>query len=282
MPCPRLVARLAGVWLLVTSMLLGACGGDDQDSDTTTPATGQVSVSGSMTVFAAASLTDAFAEIATAMRNANPDLEITYNFGGSQQLVTQLADGADADVFASANAAQMTAAEDAGVIASESTVFIRNRLAIIVPADNPAGIDDPGDLANDDLKLVVAHPDVPVGRYTLEMLDKMSSGPKYGEAFRSEVESNVVSQEDNVRQVVTKVQLGEADAGIAYVSDVTPDLTDDVTIIEVPDEHNIIAEYPIAAVSDGDAELAQAFIDFVLSDDGQAILEGWGFTALDR
>ena len=185
-------------------------------------------------------------------------------------------------MFASANMTQMTAAEDAEVIAGEPTIFIRNRLAIIVPADNPAGVEDPGDLATDGLKLVVAHPDVPVGRYSLDMLDKMSADPQYGESFRSEVEANIVSQEDNVRQVVTKVQLGEADAGIVYVSDVTPDVADDVTIIEVPTEHNIIAEYPVAAVADGNAELAQAFIDFLLSDDGQAILEQWGFTRLDE
>jgi molybdate transport system substrate-binding protein len=285
----RLVSRIVGAWLLVALMLVAACGGEDDDPAPTatssgagTISTNQSSVSGSITVFAAASLTDAFGEIATAMSNANPDLEITYNFGGSQQLATQLSDGANADVFASANMTQMTAAEDAEVIAGEPTIFIRNRLAIIVPADNPAGVEDPGDLAADGLKLVVAHPDVPVGRYSLDMLDKMSADPQYGESFRSEVEANIVSQEDNVRQVVTKVQLGEADAGIVYVSDVTPDVADDVTIIEVPTEHNIIAEYPVAAVADGNAELAQAFIDFLLSDDGQAILEQWGFTRLDE
>ena len=114
------------------------------------------------------------------------------------------------------------------------------------------------------------------------MLDKMSADPQYGESFRSEVESKIVSQEDNVRQVVTKVQLGEADAGIVYVSDVTPDVADDMTIIEVPTDLNIIAEYPVATVADGNAELAQAFIDFLLSDEGQTILEHWGFTALDE
>lgn len=262
--------RIACSLLVTLALLTGACGddGDSGDAD-----------SGQLTVFAAASLTDAFADIATAINEQYPDLDITYNFGGSQQLVTQLAEGADADVFASANMAQMTAAQDEDVIAGEPVIFIRNRLAIIVPSDNPAGLDEPADLATDGLKLVVANPSVPVGRYTLDMLDHMSTDPGYGTSFREDVESNIVSQEDNVRQVVTKVQLGEADAGIVYVSDVTADVADDVTIIEVPAEHNIIAEYPIAPVVDGNADRAQIFIDFVLSDEGQAILTAHGFTA---
>jgi molybdate transport system substrate-binding protein len=271
-------SRFAAIWLLVAAVLLGACGGDDDGS----PPSGQASTSGSLTVFAAASLTDAFAEIATAMTDAHPDLEIAYNFGGSQQLATQLADGADADLFASANMTQMTATQQAGVIDGEPVIFTRNRLAIVVPADNPAGFSEPADLANDDLKLVVANADVPAGRYTLEMLDKMSADPTFGADFRATVEANIVSTESNVRQVVTKVQLGEADAGVVYVSDITPDVADDVTIIEVPDAFNVVAEYPIAPVADGNAELARAFIDFVLSTEGQAILQVWGFTALDR
>ena len=233
---------------------------------------------GDLTIFAAASLTDAFGEMQEVLEEANPDLSIEYNFAGSQQLATQLAEGADADVFASANASQMTAAADAGVIDGEPVVFVRNRLAIIVPADNPAGLETPADLANDGVKLVVAAEAVPVGGYTLDVLDLMSADPEFGADFRSRVEANFVSHEDNVRQVVTKVQLGEADAGVVYVSDVTPDVREDVTIIEIPEAFNVIAQYPVAPVVDGDAELAQAFIDFLLSPAGQAILEEWGFT----
>jgi molybdate transport system substrate-binding protein len=261
-------------------MLFGACGGDDEAASIAP--TEQASMSGSLTVFAAASLTDAFGEIATAMTAAYPELAITFNFGGSQQLATQLADGADADLFASANMTQMAAGQAADVIDGEPVIFIRNRLAIVVPADNPAGLSKPGDLANDDLKLVVANAEVPVGRYTLEVLDKFSADQQFGADFRSTVEANIVSEESNVRQVVTKVQLGEADAGIVYVSDITPDVADDVTIIEIPDAFNVVAQYPIAAVADGNAELAQAFIDFVLSDEGQTILQKWGFTTLDQ
>jgi molybdate transport system substrate-binding protein len=268
-----------------------ACGDDDgadptsTTSDNPAEATGEVDVptglEGNLTVFAAASLTDAFGEMQDALEDANPELSIEYNFGGSQQLVTQLAEGADADVFASANASQMMAAADAGTIDGEPVVFVRNRLAIIVPADNPAGLEEVADLANDGVKLVVAAESVPVGAYTLEVLDNVSADPEYGVDFRSQVEANFVSLEDNVRQVVTKVQLGEADAGVVYVSDVTPDVRDDVMLIEIPEEFNVIASYPVASVLDGDRELAQAFIDFLLSPAGQAILEAWGFTPIE-
>lgn len=238
-------------------------------------------LSGDLTIFAAASLTDAFTELQALLEEANPDLSISYNFAGSQALATQLAEGADASVFASANNTQMTAAQDADRIAGEPVIFVRNRLAVIVPADNPAGLETPADLANEGILLVIANPDVPVGQYTLEMLDNMSADPEYGADFRAQVEANVVSLEDNVRQVVTKVQLGEADAGVVYVSDVTEDVVDEVTLIEVPEAFNVIAQYPVAAVEGGDAELAQAFIDYLLSAGGQAVLEQYGFTPVE-
>jgi molybdate transport system substrate-binding protein len=234
-----------------------------------------------LTVFAAASLTDAFEAMQAALEEANPDLSITFNFGSSAQLVTQLAEGAPADVFASANTAQMTAAQGASVIAGEPATFAFNRLVIIVPADNPAGLSAPVDLANDGVKFVTTPEEVPIGQYTRQMLDAMSADPASGADFRARVEDNIVSLEENVRAVVTKVQLGEADAGVVYLSDVTPDVAADLEVIEVPEEFNVIAEYPIASVEGGDAALAQAFIDFALSADGQAILEAWGFTPVE-
>jgi molybdate transport system substrate-binding protein len=266
-----------------TSIGTGATATTAQSSPPTTGTAAEVptGLSGDLTVFAAASLTDAFGEMKAQLEDANPDLSITYNFAGSQQLVTQLAEGADADVFASANMTQMKAAQDAGTIDGEPVVFVRNRLAIIVPSDNPADVQEPADLARDGLKLVVANEDVPVGGYTLDMLDKMSADPAFGADFRSKVEANIVSHEDNVKQVVTKVQLGEADAGVVYVSDVTPDVREDVTFIEIPEQYNVIAEYPIAPVADGDVALAQAYIDYLLSAGGQAVLEQWGFTPVE-
>lgn len=287
------------VLVLALALLLIACG-DDDDPDagaaatSTTPASKATSpqsgdntliptgLGGELTVFAAASLSDAFEEVQALLEDANPDLDIIFSFAGSQQLVTQLAEGADADVFASANASQMTAAQDAETIAGDPVVFVRNRLAIVVPSDNPADVREPADLATDALKLVVANPAVPVGGYTLAMLDLISADPAFGTEFRASVEANFVSLEDNVKQVVTKVQLGEADAGIVYVSDVTPDVREGVQLIEIPDEFNIIANYPIALVVGSDAALAQAFIDYLLSPSGQAVLAEWGFTPVDE
>lgn len=274
---------------LLLVMLLTACGDDGVPATATarpastaaTAASPAATLSGTLTVFAAASLTDAFTAIAEAMMTDNPDLTIEFNFAGSQQLVTQLAEGADADVFASANQSQLDAAREQGVVEGEGVVFTRNRLVVIVPADNPAGITDPADLARDGVKLVIANEEAPVGRYTLEMLDLMTVNPGFGANFRARVEENVVSLEDNVKQVVSKVRLGEADAGVVYVTDVTPDVAGEVAMIEVPGALNVIAAYPIAPVVDGDAELAQAFIDTVLSEQGQAILADFGFTPLE-
>jgi molybdate transport system substrate-binding protein len=233
---------------------------------------------GNLTVFAAASLTDVFGEMKATLEAAHPGLTITYNFAGSPALVTQLAEGAEADVVALASVTQINAAIDQGVVDGEPTIFTQNRLAIIVPADNPAGITTAADLAKDGVKLVVALAEVPVGQYARESVCKMGrDAATYGEGFVDAVAGNVVSEEDNVRAVVTKVQLGEADAGIVYTTDVTPQVAEDVLVIEIPVAVNVIARYPIARVAGGNTELANAFIDYVLGPDGQATLQAWGF-----
>jgi molybdate transport system substrate-binding protein len=228
-------------------------------------------------VFAAASLADAFEEIAVEFQ-AQQGVEVLYNFGGSPTLAGQLAEGAPADVFASANARQMQVAQEAGRIGGTPRTFVRNRLVVIVPASNPAGIESLRDLANDGVLLVVAAPDVPVRDYTNTMLDRLAADPGYGEAYREAVIANIVSEEEDVRAVAARVSLNEADAGIVYTSDVTPDIADQVIMIDVPDQVNTIAAYPIAITSDSaNPELAQAFVDFVLSDAGQSILTSWNF-----
>lgn len=234
-----------------------------------------------LTVFAAASLTDAFEEIATNFEAANPGVDVVFNFGGSSTLATQLADGAPADVFASANNTQMNVARDAGRIVTAPRTFVKNRLVLIVPADNPASIQSLRDLSNAGIKLVVAAPGVPVRDYTDAMLEKLAADPTYGEDYRAAVLANVVSEEDNVRQVSAKVALGEADAGIVYRSDVTPDISSDVLALPIPDAINTLATYPIAVTDNpADPALAQAFVDYVLSDAGQDILVTWGFTSI--
>jgi molybdate transport system substrate-binding protein len=196
-------------------------------------------------------------------------------------LVTQLTEGAEADVFASANRAQMTAAEEAGVIAGESATFVENRLVIVVPSDNPAAIAAPADLAQEGLRLVLAQAEVPVGNYSRQAVCLMTEdAATYGDDFVARVAANVVSEEEDVRDVLAKVQLGEADAGIVYVSDAFV-AGDEVQLIEVPDPVNVLATYPIAPVTGGDAALAAAFIAYVLGPDGQATLEAYGFQPVD-
>lgn len=232
---------------------------------------------GDLTVFAAASLTAAFEDMGAQLEEANPGLEITYNFAGSQALVTQLTEGAEADVFASASNSQMKNAVEAEVIDGSPTVFAQNRLAIVVPADNPAGIETYADLAGD-LDLVLALPDVPVGQYARQSICMAGEQPDvYGDGFVDAVAANVVSEEDNVKFVLSKVSEGEADAGIVYTTDITADVADSVQIIEVPADVNTVAKYPIAPVAGGDTELAAAFISYVLGEEGQAILAEYGF-----
>jgi molybdate transport system substrate-binding protein len=243
-------------------------------------ATGQArtQLDGEITVYAAASLTDAFTEIGAAFEEEYfPDVRVTFNFAGSSTLATQIAEGGPAGVFASANAAQMAVAFESGRMTGEPRTFARNRLTVIVPADNPANIISLRDLANPGVILVLAVPGVPVRDYTDTMLDRMAASAAYGPDYRAAVLANLASEEPDVRQVAARVALGEADAGIVYASDVTPDIAEDVITIPIPGAFNTTASYPIALVDDpAHIEVSQLFIDFVLSDAGQAILERWG------
>jgi molybdate transport system substrate-binding protein len=226
-----------------------------------------------LVVFAASSLTNAFDEIALAFEAEHAGVDVLNGYASSSELATQLAEGAPADVFASANNTQMQVADDAGRIANEPVVFLTNSLTILVPADNPADIQSPADLARPGIALILAAPGVPIREYSDLSIARMG-----GADFQAAVYANLVSEEPNVRQVATKISLGEADAGIVYTSDVTPDIADLVLQIEIPDESNLLATYPLATVTDGAGDsLAQAYIDFVLSDAGQAILAKWGF-----
>jgi molybdate transport system substrate-binding protein len=201
---------------------------------------------------------------------------VAFNFGGSQNLRTQLEQGAVADVFAPASRKEMDAALAAGLVASGAAqVFLTNQLVVILPKDNPAGIETLGDLARPGLKLTLAAEDVPVGGYSREALEKLET--QYGAEFKDRVLANVVSHEDNVKQIVAKVRLGEADAGIVYGSDAVA--APELKTLAIPDEFNVTADYPLAVLAQAPhPDLARAFVDYVLSSDGQAILKKWGFT----
>jgi molybdate transport system substrate-binding protein len=231
---------------------------------------------GELTVFAAASLTEPFTEMGKRLEATYPGLKILYNFGGSPTLRTQLEQGAWADVFVSADAVQMELAKKSGVVQGDTPVFVKNRLVVIVPRENPGKIAEFRDLARPGLKLDLAAPKVPVGNYSRQALQKATA--EYGAAFAEGALKNIVSEEENVKQVVTKVQLGEADAGIVYVSDITPKVSNDVRMIPIPEAYNQIAIYPIALTQSVQNRLAaEVFINFVLSAEGQAALKAHNF-----
>ena len=270
---------------VVAIMALLAVGCDSEpDTKSTAVPIGQTStgtaasLSGHITVFAAASLIDAFSEVASDFRSTNPDASVDFNFAGSPTLVTQLGQGATADVLATADTTNMRNALDAGSVQDAGKTFAKNALVIVVPKSNPGGVTTPKDLAKPGLKLVLAQEDVPVGNYARQALDKFAASATYGADFNAKVLANVVSEEPNVKAVVTKVQLGEADAGIAYLTDVTSGVSGDIMEIAIPDEFNVIATYPIALTkTPGAPAVAQAFIDYVLSAEGQATLTKYGF-----
>jgi molybdate transport system substrate-binding protein len=234
-------------------------------------------VAGEVIVFAASSLTDVFQDMAAAFQQANPSAKLTFNFGASSQLATQLAQGARADVFASADQTQLDNARKADAIAGQERVFAANRLVVIAPRDNPKNITTVKDLANAGVKFVTAQTSVPIGQYTAQMLDKASADPSFGQDFKSKVEANTVSREDNVRQVVSKVQLGEADAAVVYSTDATPQVRDQLQLIQVPDPLQTLATYPIAVARGGNPAGGEAFVSYVLGAEGQAALARRGF-----
>lgn len=254
--------------LLPTLLLLGAvaCSGTSSESSS------DVTERGEITVFAASSLTDAFTALGEDFMAANPTVKVAFNFAGSSELSTQILQGAPADVFAAADTSTMSKLTSAGGAGSDPVVFATNRAQIIVAAGNPRSISGLADLANSDLAnsdLVVigCSPDVPCGRYGKQILEQAG------------VDVTLRSLEENVRAVVTKVTLGEADAGIVYVTDVIA-AGDSATGVDIPADVNVIAEYPIVVTGVSPNPLiARAFVDFVLSPRGQEILASFGFLA---
>jgi molybdate transport system substrate-binding protein len=279
---------MTGAAVFATAFLV-ACGARTPPAFSPTgtavpPATENPGQNASLTVFAAASLTDAFKEIGQAFEAAHPGTQVTFNFAGSQQLALQIEQGAEADVFASADQPNMEKVIVAGLIAPGTpVVFAHNRLVVIVPGENPGRVESLKDLTRPGLKIVVAGEKVPVGAYTRQVLDKLSADPAYGPGFKETVLRNVVSNEENVKQVVAKVQLGEADAGIVYQSDVTPSLASKLRRIDIPDPFNVIATYPIAIPKAAPhADLGHQFVQFVLGPEGQRILAKWGLIPAAR
>ena len=229
-------------------------------------------------VIAAASLTESFDELKTVFEEENPDVEINLVFAGSQDCVAQIKEGASYDVFASANVKYMDEmiAENYIEDGSQST-FATNKLAVITYKD-VEGIDSIEDIIEKDVTIVIADETVPVGKYTLQVLDDIVESGVYEENYKDAFLNKVVSYETNVKSVATKVAMGEADLGIVYMTDIVESIKDDVNIVDIPMEYNVVAEYPIAVIGDeGENKAASDWVEFILSDEGQNILNKYGF-----
>lgn len=247
---------------LLTALLLAACGSPGGKSPSPSP-----SLSGNLTVLAAASLTEAFGDLGREFGIAHPSVRTRFSFGGSPTLATQILQGAPADVFASADQPNMQKVVAAGLAAGTPQVFGRNRLQVVVRAGNPEHVTSLADLGRSNLRVVLCAPAVPCGAYARTAL------------ARAGVKVTPRSEEDNVRAVVTKVALGEADAGIVYVTDVRA-AGDQVQGIDIPDAYNVVASYPLVALRNApNPSAARAFVDFVLSPLGQRVLRAHGFAS---
>jgi molybdate transport system substrate-binding protein len=223
-----------------------------------------------VTVFAAASLREAFEDLGKTFE-AKTHVKVRLNLAGSQELRTQIENGARADVFASADQKHMDALV-AAKLATAPRVFARNTPVVIVPRDNPARVKSFQDLPRAK-KIVIGVPEVPIGTYTLQIFEKA------GADFQQKVLANVASRELNVRQVLAKVTLGEADAGVVYRTDAVAG-KDKVAIIDIPAKVNVVAEYPVAVLAKApEAAAARGFVDLLLSADGQKRLAAAGFVA---
>jgi len=251
--------RNRAVVFLMCAVIGVACGGS-------TGGSGSV-LSGTISVFAAASLTDSFKALGTAFQAEHSGTTVQLNFAGSPTLVTQIEQGAAADVFASADTSNMDKLKTDGFTAGDAKVFAHNKLAIVVAAGNPKGINSLADLAKPGVIYISAAPTVPAGKYALQILAKAG------------VNVTPKSLETDVKSVVSKIRLGEADAGIVYTTDVTA-AGSKVQGVTIPDNVNVVATYPVAEVKGTkNANLASAFIAYVLSADGQAKLQSFGFLA---
>jgi molybdate transport system substrate-binding protein len=248
----RLLTAAALVLALVASALgAAACGGSSSRDDAV-----------KLHVLAAASLTEAFTRLGADFEAAHPGTAVVFDFAGSQDLVAQIGQGAPADVLATADTASMDAV--AGDAAAPQ-IFATNQLEIVVAPGNPEGVTGLESLARPELKVVLAAPEVPAGKYAQAVL------------ARAGVTVKPVSLEESVKGVVTKIALGEADAGIVYVTDVRA-AAGEVAGVAIPTDANVTADYPIATLEESGASAqAQAFVDYVLSPAGQQTLQGFGF-----
>ncbi len=248
--------------VVLAILVLGAC-----SSSSTSAGTTSADGSTELTVFAASSLTSAFDQIGADFEAANPGTTVTFNYGSSTDLATQIDSEGTADVFASASGTAMDAASKTPGVA-DRTDFATNQLVIITPTDDPAGISSLADLATPGTQLVLGAEGVPVGDYARQLLDQ--------NGLTKQVMPNVVSNEPDDASVVAKVKSGEADAGVVYTSDIASN--SDVRGVTIPAKQNVLATYPIAVVTgSSNTDVATSFVEYVTGSHGEATLQQFGF-----
>ena len=270
------------VTLVIAALAIAGCtaapgSSSPAQSSVTSSVPSAASSGGTLTVFAAASLRAAFEEAATAYQLA-AGVTLTLSLDASSALRTQIEQGAPADVFASADTRNAQALVDAGLVDSELVPFAGNELTLIVPAGNPAGIETPADLAGDDVRIIAAGEEVPITQYAVQAVAALGELDGYPTDFAAAYEANVVSREDNVAAVRTKIELGEGYAAIVYVTDAIASGRM-VEQLDLPAEAQIPATYAAVVVgASGQREAGRAFLDWLIGTEGQAILDSYGFT----
>ena len=229
-----------------------------------------------LTIYGAASLKGALEKAKAAYETVNPGTTLTISTDSSSALETQIEQGAPADVFLSADTANPKKLVDKGLADGDPVTFAANKLTIIVPADNPAKIATPADLAKSGVKVIAAGDEVPITKYATQLVTNLAKESGYPPDFVAAYTANIASKEDNVKAVVAKIELGEGDAGIVYVTDAKA--SSNVTGVDVPDSANVPATYDgVVVKASPNAEAAEAFLDWFAGPDGQAILSGLGF-----
>lgn len=266
-----MIRRPAAVAALIAALLgvaLAGCSGKVASPVATTHA--------ELVVYAAASLTKAMAEVSAAYESGNPGTSIVLSTDSSAALATKIEQGAPADVFLSADVASPRRLADEGLAAGPPVEFATNDLTVIVPAGNPAGLASPADLARPGVKVIAAGDAVPITRYADELVANLAREPGYPSDFAARYAANVVSREDNVSGIVTKVALGEGDAGIVYVTDART--SDQVEAVAVPPTTNVQATYAgVVVASSSSVDAGTGFLDWLAGPDGRATLAPFGF-----
>ncbi len=231
-----------------------------------------------LTIFCAAGLTGAFNEIGQLYENAS-GIGVEFNFDGVPSLRAQIENGAYADVLVSADLRHMNALKAEGLINNSTVkIFAKNKVAVVIPNDNPANIVNLTDLARPGIMILMGTKELPVGNYARQVLDKLANDSEYGPEYEEKVMANIISEETTVNRIVSKVALGEVDAGFAFISDVDPSMAGKVTKILIPDRYNVVGDFPAGVLSQSNyPQDAQAFIDVIMSNEGQAILDKYGF-----